>query len=219
MRLSLSLYYIRHTSLPPDSDGTLCVSQGEVWIYATRPDCVAPPSPCFPIVQSYVDVVLTGALELERLHGLTGFATHLPLTGSMTASSLGGPSSSFPALSRSTPFSPTTLSRANSTPVSLPTERRGDGFNGNDLTWSLCEYSFIVELLWTLEREGKGRRERERSLYERSCCYSNYCSYFLPSPDLHPYPFYAPLYPLLSPKKENRIDMRRREVYVASIYP
>lgn len=60
-----------------DRNGTLCVSQGQVWIYVTRPASLAPPSPRFPIVQSYVDVVLTGALQLEQLYGLPGFAARL----------------------------------------------------------------------------------------------------------------------------------------------
>lgn len=47
---------------------------GEVWIYVNKPRRVAAPSARFPIVQSYVDIFVSGCLELERQYQLQGFA-------------------------------------------------------------------------------------------------------------------------------------------------
>ncbi|MEW5891523.1 MAG: gamma-glutamylcyclotransferase family protein [Pseudomonadota bacterium] len=52
--------------------GTL--PEGEVWLYVNKPDRAAPPSRRFPIVQSYVDIFLSGCLQIERQHQLAGFA-------------------------------------------------------------------------------------------------------------------------------------------------
>lgn len=47
---------------------------GQIWIYVTQPDRVAPPNSRYPIVQSYVDVFVSGCLEQEQRFGLTDFA-------------------------------------------------------------------------------------------------------------------------------------------------
>jgi hypothetical protein len=50
------------------------VEPGQAWIYVNRPELVAAPSARYPIVQSYVDVFLSGCLEQEQRFNLTGFA-------------------------------------------------------------------------------------------------------------------------------------------------
>lgn len=47
---------------------------GQRWIYVNKPQNTAPPSSTHPIVQSYVDVFLSGCLEVERAYQLQGFA-------------------------------------------------------------------------------------------------------------------------------------------------
>ncbi len=39
---------------------------GDTWIYVTDVDHVRPPDPAYPIIQSYVDVCMTGCIDLER---------------------------------------------------------------------------------------------------------------------------------------------------------
>lgn len=46
----------------------------QVWIYVSRAASAAPPSRDYPIVQSYVDVFLSGCLEQEQRFALAGFA-------------------------------------------------------------------------------------------------------------------------------------------------
>jgi len=46
----------------------------QAWIYATDPRRIAPPDARYPIVQSYVDVFLSGCLEQEERFHLEGFA-------------------------------------------------------------------------------------------------------------------------------------------------
>lgn len=48
--------------------------QGQVWIYANRPESVATASERHPIVQSYVDIFVSGCLEQEQRYGLDDFA-------------------------------------------------------------------------------------------------------------------------------------------------
>jgi hypothetical protein len=55
----------RGISLPPD---------GQTWIYVSKPESVAIPDSRYPIVQSYVDVFLSGCLEQEERFGLAGFS-------------------------------------------------------------------------------------------------------------------------------------------------
>jgi len=42
------------------------VQQGQYWIYVNKPDAVMPANERFPIVQSYVDIFLTGCQQLAR---------------------------------------------------------------------------------------------------------------------------------------------------------
>jgi hypothetical protein len=44
------------------------------WIYVNRPESVATPSARYPIVQSYVDIFVSGCLEQEQRFGLKDFA-------------------------------------------------------------------------------------------------------------------------------------------------
>mmetsp|Transcript_45680 Transcript_45680/g.145846 ORF Transcript_45680/g.145846 Transcript_45680/m.145846 type:complete len:377 (+) Transcript_45680:131-1261(+) len=48
--------------------------------YAMSGELAAPPTAMFPICQSYVDIVLGGALELEEENGIKGFALNVVLT-------------------------------------------------------------------------------------------------------------------------------------------
>jgi hypothetical protein len=51
-------------------DGSTVPTTGQIWVYVNKPDAIAPPDEDFPIVQSYVDIFLTGCLELrERVVG------------------------------------------------------------------------------------------------------------------------------------------------------
>lgn len=54
--------------------GSFNIPSGQIWIYANRPEAVAAPSAQFPIVQSYVDVFLSGCMEQEQRFELQGFA-------------------------------------------------------------------------------------------------------------------------------------------------
>ncbi len=61
-------YYCRD-AVPTDAitllDGTELLSDHQIWIYYNKPDSRVPPSPRWPIVQSYVDIFLNGCIELE----------------------------------------------------------------------------------------------------------------------------------------------------------
>lgn len=46
----------------------------QIWIYVSRPERVATPNSQYPIVQSYVDLFVSGCLEQEQRFGLTGFS-------------------------------------------------------------------------------------------------------------------------------------------------
>ncbi len=47
---------------------------GQAWIYVNKPESIATPSARYPIVQSYVDIFVSGCLEQEQRFGLEGFA-------------------------------------------------------------------------------------------------------------------------------------------------
>lgn len=47
-------------------DGDPPPENAEVWIYVNKPDAVFPPDERFPIVQSYVDIFITGCMELAQ---------------------------------------------------------------------------------------------------------------------------------------------------------
>lgn len=48
--------------------------QGQVWIYANKPESVATANEQHPIVQSYVDIFVSGCLEQEQRYALESFA-------------------------------------------------------------------------------------------------------------------------------------------------
>ncbi len=48
--------------------------QGQIWMYTVQPDKVIAPNADFPIVQSYVDIMLGGCLEIEKNFAIEQFA-------------------------------------------------------------------------------------------------------------------------------------------------
>ena len=48
--------------------------EGQAWIYVNKADSLGLPSADIPIIQSYVDIFLSGCLELQDANQLTGFA-------------------------------------------------------------------------------------------------------------------------------------------------
>jgi hypothetical protein len=55
-------------------------AQGQIWIYTNQPDSLGIPSARYPLVQSYIDIFVSGCLETEQRHGLTGFAQQCLVT-------------------------------------------------------------------------------------------------------------------------------------------
>lgn len=49
-------------------------AKGQLWIYVSKPEGVATASARHPLVQSYVDIFVSGCLEQEQRFGLKGFA-------------------------------------------------------------------------------------------------------------------------------------------------
>jgi hypothetical protein len=47
---------------------------GQYWIYEMKPEFLSPPSSNYPIVQSYVDIFLSGCLQMEEKFHLKNFA-------------------------------------------------------------------------------------------------------------------------------------------------
>ncbi|BBJ23808.1 gamma-glutamylcyclotransferase family protein [Candidatus Nitrotoga sp. AM1P] len=58
------------------------LSLGQTWIYVNKPDTIATASRRYPIVQSYVDIFLSGCLELEQRFELKDFARQCLVTTS-----------------------------------------------------------------------------------------------------------------------------------------
>jgi hypothetical protein len=54
--------------------GSFAIQDGQAWIYVNKPQTVARPNARYPIVQSYVDIFLSGCLEQEQRFELKGFA-------------------------------------------------------------------------------------------------------------------------------------------------
>lgn len=52
----------------------LSISNGQAWIYVSASESIATPSARFPIVQSYVDIFVSGCLEQEQRFSLKDFA-------------------------------------------------------------------------------------------------------------------------------------------------
>lgn len=48
---------------------------GQYWIYVTKPSAMTKPSAKYPIMQSYVDIFLSGCLEIQKKYSLDNFAT------------------------------------------------------------------------------------------------------------------------------------------------
>lgn len=53
---------------------TLPIPEGQVWIYVTKPESVKKSSIRFPIVQSYVDIFISGCIQQEQRYNIQGFA-------------------------------------------------------------------------------------------------------------------------------------------------
>lgn len=62
------------TAITALEKGTFDVAAGQAWIYVNKRQAIATPSARYPIVQSYVDIFLSGCLEQEQRFALTGFA-------------------------------------------------------------------------------------------------------------------------------------------------
>jgi|GEM_PF-402231 len=58
------------------------LSPGQAWIYVNKPETIATPNRRYPIVQSYVDIFLSGCLELEQRFDLEDFAKQCLVTTS-----------------------------------------------------------------------------------------------------------------------------------------
>ena len=48
-------------------DGSSLAEESQIWVYTNKPDKIADPSADFPIVQSYVDIFITGCLDMQTL--------------------------------------------------------------------------------------------------------------------------------------------------------
>lgn len=70
--------YCRSSVAAPDikplEGGYLPPQDAQAWIYVSRPQSVATPDPRNPIVQSYVDIFVSGCLEQEQRLGLADFS-------------------------------------------------------------------------------------------------------------------------------------------------
>lgn len=58
------------------------LSPGQAWIYVNKPETIATANRNYPIVQSYVDIFLSGCLELEQRFELEDFAKQCLVTTS-----------------------------------------------------------------------------------------------------------------------------------------
>jgi len=54
-------------------DGSSVPTPGQVWIYVNKPEKVGAPNSDYPIVQSYVDIFLSGCIELQERVSDPGF--------------------------------------------------------------------------------------------------------------------------------------------------
>jgi hypothetical protein len=63
-------------------DGEFTLAGGQAWIYVNSPGGVAVPAPSHPIVQSYVDIFVSGCLQQEERFHLKGFAKQCVATTS-----------------------------------------------------------------------------------------------------------------------------------------
>lgn len=70
------MHYCREEVLPKQLKmlNQQTIPKGQFWIYVSTPEKTAAPSARYPITQSYVDVFLSGCLEVERTYQLKNFA-------------------------------------------------------------------------------------------------------------------------------------------------
>jgi len=47
-------------------DGSTLPTPSQIWVYVNKPDTLAPPDEQYPIVQSYVDIFISGCLDLQE---------------------------------------------------------------------------------------------------------------------------------------------------------
>jgi hypothetical protein len=70
--------YCRESVASPDikalEGNSFPAPDGQAWIYVNKPDRVGAPDSRYPIVQSYVDIFLSGCLEQEQRFGLPEFS-------------------------------------------------------------------------------------------------------------------------------------------------
>jgi len=62
-------FYCRERAQPDQLrmlDASSVPALGQIWIYVNKPENVDPPNERFPIVQSYVDIFVTGCFELKQ---------------------------------------------------------------------------------------------------------------------------------------------------------
>ncbi len=50
------------------------VPSGQVWIYVNKPESIATANAKYPVVESYVDIFVTGCTEQEKRYGIINFA-------------------------------------------------------------------------------------------------------------------------------------------------
>ena len=48
-------------------DGSKLPEMSQIWVYTNKPDKIGAPTPDHPIVQSYVDIFITGCLDMQAL--------------------------------------------------------------------------------------------------------------------------------------------------------
>jgi hypothetical protein len=68
--------YCREAVLPNTirSLTSLALPQGEIWIYVSPKESVKLPTKNYPLIESYVDIFLSGCLQLEKKFKIEGFA-------------------------------------------------------------------------------------------------------------------------------------------------
>jgi hypothetical protein len=65
---------VASTQLRPLEQDFVSPPNAQTWIYVSKPENVATPSARYPIVQSYVDIFMSGCLEQEQRLGSAGFS-------------------------------------------------------------------------------------------------------------------------------------------------
>jgi hypothetical protein len=60
--------------IKPLANGFAPAADGQAWIYVNKPQNMAPPDANHPIVESYVDIFVSGCMEQEQRFGVPDFA-------------------------------------------------------------------------------------------------------------------------------------------------